>query len=37
VSWDGKDASGQTVSSGVYYYRLMAGGVSRTKKMTLVK
>lgn len=37
VNWDGKDASGKFVSSGVYYYRLEADGIARTKKMTLVK
>jgi hypothetical protein len=35
--WDGTDASGRAVSSGTYYYRLEAGDVILTKRMTLVK
>ncbi len=37
MNWDGKDASGKFVSSGVYYYRLEADGTARTRKMTLLK
>jgi hypothetical protein len=37
VSWDGRDESGQGVASGVYYYRLEVGSLSRTARMTLVK
>jgi hypothetical protein len=35
--WDGKDASGSAVSSGVYFYRLTAGDRTLTKKMILLK
>ena len=31
--WDGTDAMGQRVAPGVYFYRLQAGGESRTLKM----
>ena len=35
--WDGKDESGECVSSGVYFYQLQAGKYSATRKMTIVK
>ena len=35
--WDGKDATGQSVSSGVYFYQLKAGDFSATRKMVIVK
>lgn len=37
VSWDGRNDSGEVVSSGVYFYRLVAGRFSATKKMVLLK
>ncbi len=37
VSWDGKDHSGKAVASGVYLYRLEAGGAVKTKKLMLLK
>jgi len=37
VIWDGRDDTGQTVSSGVYLYRLEADGRSETRKMMLMR
>jgi hypothetical protein len=37
VTWDGTDSHGNLVSSGVYFYRLKAGGKTLTKKMVLLK
>jgi hypothetical protein len=37
VPWGGQDGRGEPVSSGVYFYRLDAGGESATRKMLLVK
>jgi hypothetical protein len=36
-SWDGKNAAGQIVSSGMYFYRLKAGKKFLTKKMIFLK
>lgn len=35
--WDGVDAAGRHVASGVYFCRLRAGGYESIRKMTLVK
>ena len=35
--WDGRNASGSPVSSGLYFYRLTAGNRTLTKKMVLLK
>jgi hypothetical protein len=35
--WDGRDASGVSVPSGIYYYRVSGDGFEATRKMTLVK
>jgi len=35
--WDGKDASGNSMSSGVYFYRMSAGKYETSKKMLLLK
>lgn len=37
VNWDGRDDSGNSVSSGVYYYRMQSGKYSSTRKMVLMK
>ena len=37
LSWDGKDASGNTVSSGIYITRLRAGKHTATGRMVLMK
>ncbi len=37
VSWDARDAYGQPVGAGVYFYRLEAPEMALTRKMVLVK
>jgi M6 family metalloprotease-like protein len=37
LEWDGRDDRGTSVSSGVYFYRLIAGKFSDARKMTFVK
>jgi flagellar hook assembly protein FlgD len=35
--WDGRDEQGETVSSGVYFYRMTAGEYSGVRKMLVLK
>lgn len=37
IEWDGRDAGGMGVSSGVYFARIEHDGVSRTRKLLLLK
>lgn len=37
VRWNGTDAAGQSVSSGIYLYRLTTGSFVSTKKMMFIK
>jgi hypothetical protein len=37
VLWDGVDDTGNSVSSGIYFYRLEAGNYCQTEKMVLIK
>ncbi len=37
VNWDGRDANGKMVASGVYYYQLRTSSGAQAKKMILVK
>lgn len=37
VVWDGKNDRGEAVSSGIYFYRIEAGGLAKTEKMLLLK
>nr|NIO44957.1 hypothetical protein [Candidatus Aenigmarchaeota archaeon] len=37
VIWDGRDNSGQAVSSGTYIYQIQAGQFVDIKKMVLIR
>lgn len=37
IIWDGKDASGRSLASGIYYYRMSCGDYSFIKKVILTK
>ena len=35
--WDGNNENGESVASGVYFYRLRAGDYTATKRMVILK
>ena len=37
IAWNGRDAAGRALPSGIYLYRLEAGELKATQKMTLLK
>ena len=37
VTWKGTDAAGNSVSSGIYFYRVTADNTSINRKMVLLK
>jgi hypothetical protein len=37
IKWDGRDAQGRELSSGVYFYRLTSEAVTQTRKLVLLK
>jgi hypothetical protein len=37
VVWDGTNDRGQHVSSGMYFYKLVSGKYTQTRKMMLLK
>jgi flagellar hook assembly protein FlgD len=36
-SWDGRDDRARALASGVYVYRLQAGGASAVRRMTMIR
>jgi subtilisin family serine protease len=37
IGWDGKDTSGDSVASGVYYYKIQAGAWNDTQRVVVVR
>ncbi|MCB0271062.1 MAG: hypothetical protein KDH95_23075 [Calditrichaeota bacterium] len=35
--WDGRDARGRQVASGIYLYRLSVDGAAKTRRMNLIR
>jgi flagellar hook assembly protein FlgD len=37
ITWNGKDAAGRVVATGVYFYQMKTNDFTMTKKMLLIK
>ena len=37
TTWDGRDASGRNVASGIYFYRLQVDESASTRQMILIR
>ena len=37
MEWDGKDDQGRNMASGIYFYKIILGGISKTEKMIYLK
>jgi hypothetical protein len=37
ADWDGRTKSGERVSSGIYFYRLVSGDITLSRKMVMLK
>jgi flagellar hook assembly protein FlgD len=37
IHWDGRDETGNSVASGIYFYRLKTDSFDQTMKMVLMK
>ncbi len=37
ATWNGRDSQGSTMASGIYFYRIEAGPLTRTERMVLLK
>ena len=35
--WDGRNANGELIASGVYFYRIQAGDYNQIRKMVILK